>query len=398
MTSRANAQTIDLRPTQSDPAESKPSAFPVLVCEALIPARTKTMSVSGKPLPIPASVVTRIVVIGDTGCRLKRHGGFQDCNDPDAYPFAQIAAAAAAWKPQLVVHVGDYHYRENSCPTTRPGCLGSPWGYGWDAWNADLFAPGRVLLQAAPWVVVRGNHESCGRAGQGFWRFLDPRPFVKGRDCNTAADDGLGDYSDPYAVQLGGNSQLIVLDTSNTTYKGLVKGDIRHQRYADAYRKFDALSREARFNIGLTHHPILAFGATTNTAGVVALFRGDAGLQDAFGSLNPEFIPTGVSTMISGHVHLWEQVSFASDHPSQFVAGFSGTEEDTIPLPGVIPPELTPAPGAVVERISSWVDGFGFMTMERIGPEEWSIHVYDKKGVSKIRCDLKGKKSACSGN
>lgn len=130
MTLRATPQTLPLRATQSPPQESKPSAFPVLTCEALIPAGTRTLSVAGKPLPIPAPVITRIVVIGDTGCRLKRNGSYQDCNNPEAFPFAQVAAAAAAWKPQLVVHVGDYHYREDPCPASRPGCAGSPWGYG----------------------------------------------------------------------------------------------------------------------------------------------------------------------------------------------------------------------------------------------------------------------------
>ena len=80
------------------------------------------------------------------------------------------------------------------------GCAGSPWGYGWDAWDADLFTPARPLLAAAPWIVVRGNHESCNRAGQGWWRFLDPRPLVPGRDCNDPANDGIGDFSDPYAI------------------------------------------------------------------------------------------------------------------------------------------------------------------------------------------------------
>ena len=69
--------------------------------------------------------------------------------------------------PDLVVHVGDYHYRENACPAGDAGCSTSPWGYGWDAWDADFFTPAKRLLAVAPWIVVRGNHESCDRAGQG---------------------------------------------------------------------------------------------------------------------------------------------------------------------------------------------------------------------------------------
>ena len=396
MTVRAPAQTIAQRPTVSPPKDSKPSAFPLLACEARIPAGTAQASVAGHPLPLPHAQVGRIVVIGDTGCRLKNNGDYQDCNRPEAYPFARIAALAAAWKPDLVVHVGDYHYRENACPADRPGCAGSPWGYGWDAWDADFFAPGRPLLKAAPWVMARGNHESCARGGQGFLRFLDPRPLLAGRDCNDAANDGAGDYSDPYAVALGDGAQLIVLDTSNTTYKGLKPLDPRMAKYADSYRKMEALSQRAPYNIAVFHHPILGFGATRDKAGVVSLFDGDKGLQDAFGAIDPGLMPKSVKAILSGHVHLWEQVSFASAHPTQFISGFSGTAEDIVPLPATLPEGALPAPGAVVGNISSWVDGFGYMTMERAGAEQWDVKVWDTSGAVRNTCTITGSKSVCA--
>jgi hypothetical protein len=396
MTVRAPAQTIAQRPTVSPPKDSKPSAFPLLACEARIPAGTAQASLAGRPLPLPHARPGRIVVIGDTGCRLKNNGDYQDCNRPQAYPFARIAALAAAWKPDLVVHVGDYHYRENACPADRPGCAGSPWGYGWDAWEADFFAPGRPLLKAAPWVMVRGNHESCARGGQGFLRFLDPRPLLAGRDCNDAANDANGDYSDPYAVALGDGAQLIVLDTSHTTYKGLKPLDPRMAQYADSYRKMAALSQQAPYNIAVFHHPLLGFGATRDKAGVVSLFDGDKGLQDAFGAIDPGLMPKGVKAILSGHVHLWEQVSFASAHPTQFISGFSGTAEDIVPLPATLPEGALPAAGAVVSHISSWVDGFGYMTMERAGAEQWNVLVWDTSGAVRNTCTITGSKSVCA--
>jgi len=194
MSVRMPPQTIPLRPTRSDPALSKPSAFPVLTCEATLPAGTTTAEIGGKALPLPRADPQRIVVIGDTGCRINvSDNAFQDCDDPAYWPFERIAALAAATRPDLVIHVGDYHYRENACPATAPGCAGSPWGYGWDAWRADFFHPARTLLAAAPWIVLRGNHESCDRAGQGWWRFLDPRPVTAGQNCNAAVDDVTGD-------------------------------------------------------------------------------------------------------------------------------------------------------------------------------------------------------------
>ena len=66
-----------------------------------------------------AAAPRRIVVIGDTGCRLKGKAtpGLQR---PRTLPFARVAASAAAFKPDLVIHVGDYHYREDPCPAERP--------------------------------------------------------------------------------------------------------------------------------------------------------------------------------------------------------------------------------------------------------------------------------------
>ena len=37
---------------------------------------------------------------------------------------------AAAQKPDLVIHVGDYYYRETPCPAGEAKCAGSPFGWG----------------------------------------------------------------------------------------------------------------------------------------------------------------------------------------------------------------------------------------------------------------------------
>ena len=393
---RARAGVVPLRPTSSDPTLSKPSAFDALTCEAVIPVVAKSASIEGRPLPLPPSQIRRIVVIGDTGCRLKAADkAYQACNDPKAYPFARVAAAAARWKPDLVIHVGDYLYRENPCDSDHSGCAGSVWGYGYDAWRADFFDPAESLLGAAAWAAARGNHESCARAGQGWWRFMDPRPLVAGRDCNDAANDSVGDYSDPYAVPLGQGSQLIMFDSSNTPNKPLSPDDVRWARYRDAYAKIDALSHNAAHNILVDHHPMLAFAAT-NKKGVFKLNPGDAGLQSAFGSLNPQLVPAKVDLLLSGHVHVWEALSFAAPYPAQIVTGFSGTQEDIVPLPATLPPGATPAPGAVVQAMSSWVDGFGFMTLTRRGADRWMAEIHDVDGAVVNTCEIEGPHLTCA--
>lgn len=395
MAVRAPWGAIPLRAGDNGKLRAGPASTAVLSCETTVPAGSASVRIAGQALPLPKPDYKRIVVIGDTGCRLKGKE-FQDCNDPKAYPFAHVAASAAAWKPDLVVHVGDFHYREDPCPADRPGCKGSPWGYGYDVWKADFFTPARALLEAAPWVMARGNHETCLRGGQGWWRYLDPHPMA-GRSCDDPAQDAAADYTDPYAVPIGGDAQFIVFDSANTSYKGFKAGDIRIGKYADTWRKVEALSKRARHSIAVDHHPLYAFGAERNKdTGAIRLFPGDAGLVDTFGTLDRRLLPAGIDVLLSGHVHLWEQLSFKPDFPTQFVAGFAGTAEDIVPLPASVPPGTQPAPGAEVDTMSSWIDGFGFMTMERTGADTWQVIVHDRDGRTRNTCEIEGRRSRCA--
>jgi hypothetical protein len=117
------------------------ATFPVLVCERIIPAGATSASLENSPLPLPRPALKSIAAFGDTGCRLKSaktaakegdadddaaRGKFQDCNNPTLWPFAQVAQSVADAKPDLVIHVGDYLYRESACPTGDAGCARSP--------------------------------------------------------------------------------------------------------------------------------------------------------------------------------------------------------------------------------------------------------------------------------
>jgi uncharacterized protein (TIGR03437 family) len=165
------------QPMQMRAAGSLPF-YPVLSCEAAIPSGTKAVAIEGQALTLPINNPQRITVLGDTGCRMDTSNS-QACSDPKAWPVATVAASALSTNPQLLIHDGDYHYREAQCSPSVPGCAGSPWGYNWDVWREDVFRPLQSLLPAAPWVFVRGNHESCDRAGEGWFRFSrSPPPAV----------------------------------------------------------------------------------------------------------------------------------------------------------------------------------------------------------------------------
>jgi hypothetical protein len=393
---RALPATMPLRRTRGDPAESKPSAFPVLVCEQTIPAGTTRAAIAGQRLPLPKANPRRIVVIGDTGCRIKTaERVFQACSDSARWPFAAVAAAASAAEPDLVIHVGDYHYRENACPPGNTDCAGSPWGYGWDAWEADVFAPAQKLMAAAPWIVVRGNHESCSRAGQGWWRFLDPRPLAPRRDCNDAADDAIGDYSEPYAVPLGAgrdaDTQFIVFDSSLVGYDPLPAGNAMHIRYRSQLEQAFVLAGRRPNAFFLNHHPILAFAPNPEKPDVP--FPGNSALQSVLSGLQPGgLFPRNVQALVAGHVHLFEVASFSTPQPPQFVIGNGGDWVDT-PLPLPLPSGVVPAPGTVVAALVA-TNRFGFMTMERDGPR-WKMVAHDVRGIPMIACVLFERRATC---
>lgn len=396
MTVRAPAETLAQRPTLSTPDHSKPSVFAATTCEAVLPRSARRVTVAGVTLPRVRREIRRIVVIGDTGCRLKASdGAYQACNDPAAYPFARVAARAAAWKPDLVVHVGDYLYRENSCPVGVAACAGSPWGYGWDAWQADLFGPGAPLFAAAPWVVVRGNHENCARAGQGWWRLLDPRPLVAGRDCNDPRDDITGDASSAYAVALGGGARVIVADLAIAGDKPTPADDPRFAQFAQTARDIGALSDHATYAFVATHKPILGLAARQKD-GVLTLNPVTIGIQSVFATVDRDILPVSIGAVLSGHIHLWQQVSFPARYPSQFIAGFSGTKEDVVPIPAQLPPGASPVAGTAPEAFSSWVDGFGYMTLERRGAVRWRATVWNLAGKVVNRCTIVGRHSRCA--
>jgi predicted MPP superfamily phosphohydrolase len=396
---RSAPQTFPQRPTASSAELSKPSDFPKLVCEANLPPGARIALLGGHALPLAPPTIRRIVLIGDTGCRLKQADkAYQACNDPSKYPFAQVAAAAAKLHPDLVVHVGDYLYRENPCPADQTGCAGSPWGYGQDAWDADFFTPAAPLLAAAPWVVVRGNHETCVRAGQGWLRLLDPSPLAPHRDCNDPADDDVGNYSGAYAVPLDADTQIAVWDSANAPPPGkpLAPDDARAIHYAQTQSEIEAIAKLKPHTFLANHHPLLAFAATKDkTTGEDVLHPGNLGLQSVFLRHDPKLFPKGVDLLLNGHIHVLEQLSFGGDYPSELVTGFSGTQEDIVPLPAHLPPTETLAPGAVVQNFSSWVDGFGFAELERVGPGAWRIRIFDVEGKQVNVCSLVGRVSKC---
>ena len=386
---RAAPGTMPLR--SGAQKDAKEAVFPLRSCEAPLPRGTASAKVGGVSLPLAPAVAQRILIIADTGCRLKASDqAFQLCNDAKDWPFAEVVKSAAALKPDLVIHIGDMHYRESPCPATLAGCAGSPWGYGMDAWTADFFQPAQPLLKIAPWVFVRGNHESCARAGQGWYRFFAVQPWSAARSCNDPANDDEADFPDPYGVPLNADTQLIVFDSSRTGTKDLRPGDTAYGKFLSALQQVDQLSGKMSHNFFLSHHPVLAFAPASQPG---KIYNGNPGLQSVMRTLHPgRLFGDEIDVAMHGHVHLFEALNFSSQHPTSFVLGNSGSQNEGA-LPEVLPAGAQPSPGAMVASfLTRSAYGFALLTAKK---SDWHMTEYTVDGKPIIECDLVKSTSNC---
>jgi len=196
------------------------ATFPILLCEFVLIENSEAR-IGAVVVPPRAAEPNDIVVLGDTGCRMV-YWQIQPCRDPAGWPFAKVAASASrkvVAGRSFILHVGDFHYRENPCVDSSTECGTSPYGENWATWREEFFEPAKPLLLAAPWVILRGNHEDCARAGAG-WIFFFALP---GQYDDAAACDSKGPM---YQVNIGNTDEaparpriLIVMDTSDERNK-----------------------------------------------------------------------------------------------------------------------------------------------------------------------------------
>jgi hypothetical protein len=341
--------------------------FAVHLCVAPLPAGVKSASLNGVALPLFREAPQRIMVFGDTGCRIK--GAYvQDCSSPKEWPFPLIAAQAAKMKPDLVIHVGDYLYRESPCPAGDARCAGTPYGDNWPAWAADFFTPAAPLLASSPWVFVRGNHEDCERAGPGWLRLLGPQPF------NPVA--GCAGHVALYTVPLG-DVNLAVMDNADAPDTN-VDADLRTEYEAD----FTVLAKIEKSFWLVMHRPM--WGAVT------IMGMGVGGNRTMIAALTDPHALDHVSLMLAGHIHTFEALNYGKTLPPQIVAGFGGGNLDAAP-PDLAGINLS---GTTVHDGLS-IGGFGFLMMVR-QKTGWQVDVYNVDGTIEERCKFANRRLDCA--
>lgn len=363
---------VDGRPRRMRVRVRPGLAFPDSVCVADVPRGAERVTVGGRTLKGPPAEIRRIVIIGDTGCRVQGLN-LQACNDPGAWPFAALARRAAAERPDLVIHVGDYYYRETACPAFYAGCAGSPHGDAWPTWRTEFFDPARPLLEAAPWVLVRGNHESCERGWRGWFRMLDAGP-APGAACPGAAE--------PFSVPIGGVT-LKVLDSADTVDRTAPAGAVVAFR-----QQLDRLLGDAPGSDWIvTHRPVWA--EVFAQVWPFGVFRVDINRTEQAAMKGRDLAP--VQMVVSGHIHDFSAYDFGEGRPAQLVSGAGGDVGD----PG--DPQRPNVRTTRIDGMSAHaltVRRFGYVVMD-LTADGWSGVFKDVEGRAVATCAVKGRRLEC---
>jgi hypothetical protein len=351
------------------PSGFKPAcelAIQATATAASVTAASATASGSGQALALPRPNPRRVVVFGDTGCRIKPPR-VQACNDPAEWPFARVASGIADARVDLAIHVGDYNYREEDCPPDRAAlCGGTPSGDNWDTWNAEFFAPAAKLLAAVPLALSRGNHEDCNSSWRGWFYYLDPRPWKK--SCVK--------FSPPYVIRMG-QFELAMLDSAEVSETDLVPKQVKlFGRQLQSLRVTDAWL--------VDHHPFWAIRLEADNPQVVL---NTPSLKAAWEKVSPK----GINLLVSGHTHLFEMLSLSEDRPPQLVAGDGGTAL-AIPLPMTL--DGIQVAGAAIASGES-VREFGYTILTKAS-EGWDVALKNTAGRTLAACTVRGFRSACA--
>lgn len=371
---------------------SKPAgpAYPTTVCrmkledgaaEAVVDSKTKVQPSAKVPVPewrkegSTTQAPTKIVVIGDTGCRTVQQGTSQDCKGQ--WPFQPVAdSAASGAKPDLVVHTGDYIYRSDPLVSPVAGCDTKD-DHTWGCLVADFFHPASALLAQAPIIMVRGNHETCERSGKVWFRYQAPE---------LRADDSCSEYTDPISIHAG-KQGFILFDSSFADEDGQKVNQEQVKKYTPQFAAVNGpLAKESAESFLLTHQPLWA----VTSAGQTEVASANHTLDASGGSKLDERI----KLVLSGHVHLYQRIDFtaSSKRQPQLVVGSSGTELD----PAVDDAKVVGKKVDGEEVASSkTLPEFGYAVL-RDSSGSWVLDYYGRNGQSLDKpCTLKGTTFSC---
>ena len=398
-----------------------PRAAPVfssiLACSAPLPLGLTVASIGGSRIPeaMPAQVDT-IGIFADTGCRID-DSRVQSCNDPNEWPLEQIVESVVAAQPDLIFDPGDYVYREIKCPSDKlercEGTLGPAAGFPFSetdqGWIQEFFEPARAMFSVAPIAFLRGNHEDCGRGGNGWFLYLDPfeysmatcDPVVRDGKLVAAAPQATPSWTFDVLISTARTLRVAMVDSAYGSDRNLTPW-IPTQRtmYQQAY---DLTKPVAGVESWLqTHRPV--FGMISST-----LLPRDDPFAEPWTSDGQMIASYGLldhyDMILSSHLHL-AQVIQIPGQPASVVVGNGGalvepTARYEVPLYGPLAradgsrlvPELEPYP--LPTYIWTRVEYGYALAHPGTGAGRWTIDMYDHDGRRSAHCELVDRVIGC---
>lgn len=317
----------------------------------------------------------KIAIIGDTGCRLKEtkiHSLYQNCADPKAWPYPKLIEQVAKEKPDLIIHLGDYHYREQCSKGKKCEKMTTAAGYGFAPWQKDFLEPSQPAFRGVPWIIARGNHEDCERA------YLGYRSLLVAEDWNQECIP----YEEPQLIQWK-DLTIVVLDTS--TISDLpITSDATDKIWAERFSVIEKKLAEIKSKHVwiVTHKP----------------FYGLTSLGSAFAPINMNLrkyldatkLGKRVELLLAGHVHSSQLVQVAG-MPLQVVLGNGGAilekggksvSSGNLNLIGY-------------DKAKIITRDFGYAMIQEKKQGDYSLEFYSAGGALLASCSLKNKGAGC---
>ena len=394
-----------------------PAFSEVLACSASLPVGLTSASINDRSIPasMPSSV-KKIGIFADSGCRMDEDQ-IQACNDRNKWPLAQIADRIADQKPDLVIDPGDYIYREVACPADRQsecgGTIGPKEGFPFAetdlGWVQEFFDPAQAIFPVAPIAFLRGNHEACGRGGNGWFLYLDPFPGTETTCDPSVGKDGLEEaapqttpaWSFDAKIGPGRTLRVAMVDSAYGSDREITPW-VDQQRVI--YQQAAALTEpEPGVESWLvTHRPLFSLISTT-------LMPKDDPLADPWTSDGQMIASYGLlgnyDMVLASHIH-FAQVTQIPGQPAALILGNGGAllEPETgygIPKYG----PLTKADGTpLVAGITPYPNASFLWTNVQFGyaiaitgtnAGEWTIDNYDFDGTPSASCPLVARTISC---
>lgn len=397
-----------------------PIDFPITVCEALYPKNTQ-LFLMGKALLKPSYTSEHVAVFGDSGCKASK----QDCSlNSDNWFFNKLSNIAAKTKPDVVLHMGDYNYSgtpgsihikgkkskvqvydagdnttQGMCKIAGPyygqNSEGSEFKDSWKYWQQDFFKPAQPLLNSAPWVFARGNHELCSRAGEGWFYLLDSNSPLLGKyanqlSCPKANNPTPTIFSQPYIVNLD-KANILVLDSTNACDSGLLNLEQYQNQFQLAKRMLT--TQPNGFNILQTHRPLFGFDELAQVG--VCGDNQNSTLCPMSQTLQQANLLTGLSDdlqlVISGHMHRFQSVNFDdSTRPAQLIVGTSG-----VSLAGNYPKQATQLEEGKEKIYINGISEYGYLKLLLSPEAAWTANLISTKSKVLLACQP-GQQQLCT--